>query len=299
MGELLGAVRQARLGLLAVSWFLTLIGFWVLSFKMRLILEKQGSVVDTATIFGVSAVTTLYSMVLPGLLDTTVKWYMLKDRTGQPSNVLSSMLYNQFTSTIVMVIVTLVTLIGSNLLVSLQLFVICSTLLVIIVIGSVVLLNRRVGPKLTGYLSAMLKPLPRKVRKVGQKVLGQLSVFQTAGWRFHFNSFFLSVIAMMVGGIFVFFFSAKTAGIDVPISALVYQCSLVFILGRLPITVGNLGVREVALVESLAVYDVDAQSALLMSLAILSNRVFFMAIGLVYHLIYTFRDNNVLRKGDK
>jgi len=287
--QLLDITKQVNWLLLVVIWIVTLAGFWIQSYKMKLILKKQGCHVDVATIFGVSAVTALYGMVLPGLLDVSVKWYALKRHTGKPSNVLSSMIYNQFTATLVMVILGLAALIMINPRSNWKLSAICAVLLAVIIIASWVLLSSRTGPRLTERLSRILNPFPPKLRKAGVKILQQLSGFQNSGWRFHLNILFLTLAGAIVGGIIVFILSAKAAQIDLPILVLIGQCSLICLLSRLPISVANLGVREATLIESSALYGVNAPSALLMSLIILSNRVLMVVIGAICLLIWTLR----------
>jgi hypothetical protein len=46
----------------------------------------------------------LYSLILPGILSTGVKWYILKRLTGKGTQVLSSMLYNCHASVVMAVI---------------------------------------------------------------------------------------------------------------------------------------------------------------------------------------------------
>ncbi len=65
---------------------------------------------------------------------------------------------------------------------------------------------------------------------------------------------------------------------------LVWQCSFIYILGRLPISIANLGVREAVLVAGLGVYGVDSSSAVLMSMIIFSNRLVIAGIGAAWQI---------------
>ncbi len=290
-------VKTARWEFLIAVWGLTLIVFWLNSIKMRFILKKQECDVSTGKIFGASAVTALYSMILPGLLSTGAKWYILKKDTGKGTNVLSSMVYNQFSTMVVMMVFGLAALIVTNpatlLLTNPKsqrlLPVVCGILLVATILISLLLLNSRTGGKVIEALGFLLRPLPATLRLTGQKILEQLSTFQTAGWLFHLKMLLFSLAGTIIYGIIVYVFAAKAAGISVPVWVLVWQCALVFILGRLPISLANLGVREVALVESLGLYGVNAPSALLMSLIIFSNKILLAAIGAVYQISWTIQ----------
>ena len=88
LGQFRQAVKTARWQLLIAIWVLTVFFFWIRSIKMQLILKKQDCKVGVATIFRASAATSLYSMILPGLLSTGAKWYILKQDSGKGSNVL-------------------------------------------------------------------------------------------------------------------------------------------------------------------------------------------------------------------
>ena len=148
-------IKTARWQFLIAVWGLTVILFWIRSMKMQLILKKQSCNISTATIFGATAVTCLYSLILPGVLSTGVKWYILKKGTGKSSNVLSSMLYNQLLIMVVMMVFGLAALMITNptsLLMSNTdnrwfLPMVCGILLITIIVMSLLLLNEKTGGK--------------------------------------------------------------------------------------------------------------------------------------------------------
>ena len=94
-------VKTAKWWFLFAVWVLVVLIFWINSIKMQLILKKQDCNVSIATLFGASAITLFYSMIIPGILSTGVKWYILKKDTGKSSSVLSSMFYNQMSIIVV------------------------------------------------------------------------------------------------------------------------------------------------------------------------------------------------------
>jgi uncharacterized membrane protein YbhN (UPF0104 family) len=287
--QLAQAIRDARWSLLWIIWALTIVAYLILSVKMRLILKKLDCQVGTVMLFGASAVTALYGMVLPGVFDTPIKWYILKRHTGKGSNVFSSMAYNQFTSLLIIIASALVALIATNPAGNWQLIVICSALLILFVVGSLLLLSRSVGQKLAKFLSSMLTLLPASLRDTGNRILQQLSIFRTAPWSFHFTAFFLSFASSTIVGTIIYIFAASAARISVPVGVLIWQCSVIFLLGRLPISIANLGVREATLVGTLALYGVGAPSALLMSMIIFSNKILMAIIGAAFQLYWMMR----------
>jgi uncharacterized membrane protein YbhN (UPF0104 family) len=276
-------------------WLSTALFFWVQSIALRLILRKQDCTVSTHTLFGASSITALYSLVLPGLLSTGVKWYILKRHTGKGSNVLSSMLYNQMTLTVVMAVIGLLGLIVTNPTRILwpdagrqgALPLTCGIALVSLVVSCVLVLNHRTGGIVRRTLAILLRPLPRTLREKSDEVLGQIEVFQTAGWRFHLTVAFINVVDGLAIGLLIYLCAARAAYVTVPLSVLIWLCAIVFVLGKVPISVANLGVREVTLVVLLAGYGVGRSEALLMSMILFSSLIFMAALGAAYQLFWS------------
>ena len=149
------AVKEARWYLLAAVWVLTVILYWIRSIKMQLILKKQDCEISVSTIFKASAVTSLYSMILPGVISTGAKWYILKKDSGKGSNVLSSMVYNQLLTMIVVIAFGLAALMITSPGLSVKtdaniqwLLLICGILLTGVVFVTFLVLNRRTGGKI-------------------------------------------------------------------------------------------------------------------------------------------------------
>lgn len=271
-------VKEARWQFLIIVWMLIVLAFWIRAIQMQLILKRQDCDIKSAKIFGASAITSLYSMVMPGLLSTGVKWYILKHHTGKGSNVLSSMVYNQVVEIVVRVLLGLVAVIITNPGQGPQLPIICSIIAAVIVAGCFLLLNRRTGAKVSVALLYALRAFPKIVRSPAETILEQVKVFQTAGYRFHLLIAGVSLTASLLG-VVIYIYAAKAAGINVPPLVLVWQSSAVYILGRLPISVANLGVREFTLIEFLAIYGIEAPAVLLMSMIIFSTHIIMAAIG--------------------
>jgi uncharacterized membrane protein YbhN (UPF0104 family) len=244
------------------------------------------------TLFTTTCVTAFYSLFLPGLASTGVKWYMLKRSTGKGINVLSSMLYNQGTLTVTIVIAGLVALALANPLQagaseagrSWHLSLVCMALAVLILTTFVLVLNDRTGGPAVRLLMAMLRPLPRFVQEKGRAMLEQIAVFQTAGWRFHSVVAFLNVIDGLLIGSLIYLLAARAASVVVPLGVLVWLYAVVFALSKIPITPANLGVREVTLVGVLGLYGVTRSTALLMSMVWFTGPIFMGLLGAAHQL---------------
>ncbi len=287
--------KTARWWFLIAVWTLTVIIFWINSVKMRLILKKQDCDVKISTLFGASAVTLFYGMIIPGILSTGVKWYILKKDTGKSGSVLSSMFYNQMSIMVVMTVFGLAALMITNP-ASLSeagvnnqwlLPVISGILLAAVILVSLLLLNGRTGGKIIKTLGFPLKSLPLKIRQKAQGLLEHVAIFQTASAKFHLTILSITIIANLIGGVLLYILSAKAANITAPLGVFVWLCAVIYILGRIPISVANLGVREFTLVGLLAIYGVEKSQALLMSMILFSTVILMAAIGAIYQLSWT------------
>jgi len=254
---------------------------------MRLILKQQALDIGTFTLFKISAVTSFYTLVLPGPMSSGIKWYILKKTTGKGTNIFNGMLYNQLSELVIMSACALVVLIVTNptdiLLPAAKHLglvpAVCSIILMLLIAVTLFLLSARTGRYILNVLNYLMKLLPNKIQRKGRQALHEAAMFQSAGWRFHVLMGLLTIITQVVGTITVYIFAAKAANISIPLSVYIWLTSVVFILGRIPITIANLGVREMTLVSILAAYGVGKSSALLMSMIVFSSVVLKAIIG--------------------
>jgi len=293
--QFIQTVKSAKWQFLLTVWIFTVILFWIRSMKMRLILKKQSCLISTNTIFGATAATCLYSMILPGILSTGVKWYILKKGTGKSSNVLCSMIYNQLLIMTIMTVFGLAALMFTNP-ASLSISnttnqwllpAVCGILLLAIIVISLLLLNSRTGGKITKAIAVMLRPFPAKIQQKGLEVLEQIATFQTAGAGFHLKITAISIIDTLIGGVIIYILSARAANVTAPVGTFVWLCALIYILGRVPVSIANLGVREAMLVVLLAPYGVEKPQALLMSMILFSALIVMAVIGAGYQIFWT------------
>jgi uncharacterized membrane protein YbhN (UPF0104 family) len=301
------STKNIKWEFLAVLWILTVVIFWIRSAALQYILKKQDCNVSVGMVFSASAITSLYSMILPGILSTGAKWYILKKDTGKGTHVFSSMVYNQLSLMYVMAVSGLVGLIVFNptavILTNPQnrwiLPTACGILLVFILLITFLLFNRRTGSKVIASFEFLLKRLPGKISRKSQEVLEQIAVFQTVGWRFHLIVVIIAVIGTLIGGILTYVFAAKCANTTVSLSIFVWLCPIVYLLRRLPISIASLGVREVTLIGVLGIYGVEKSAALLISMILFSSSILMALIGAVYHILWAARIKKNHSKGDQ
>jgi hypothetical protein len=202
------------------------------------------------------------------------------------------MLYNQISIMVVMVAFGLLALVISN---PLDQFAAnrtqaqwlplgCVVLLGVLVMVFAGLLSRRAGKYIDRTANALLRPLPLTLRQKGRLALSQLAVFRTVGVWFHVTIGSLTLITGAMGCGILYLLAAQAANVSVPIMVLIWLQAIVYILGRIPISVANCGVREFVLVGLLGIYSIDKADALLMSAIIFSAHVFLAFMGALYQL---------------
>jgi uncharacterized membrane protein YbhN (UPF0104 family) len=141
--------------------------------------------------------------------------------------------------------------------------------------------------KIVFIFSGLKKIVPQRFLKKIEEIFSQIKEFQIAGWRFHLDITLITIVAG-IASVVVFVLAGKAVGINVPVGLFVWQCILIYLLGRLPISLANLGVREFTLIEMLAKYNVPSSQALMMSMVIFSGVIFMAAIGGFCQLWWTF-----------
>jgi hypothetical protein len=206
------------------------------------------------------------------------------------------MLYNQLSIMVVMTALGLAALMISN---PMPLFAanadnqwlfpaVCGLLLATVLLTALLLWSNRVGRKIIKVLEVLLRPFPTKIVQKGQEILHQIAIFQAAGWRFHLTVVLITIAGTLIGGVITYALAARSANIVAPVSVFVWLCAVVYVLGRMPISVANLGVREFLLVSVLSVYGVEKSAALLMSMILFSALVFMAGIGAICQLFWVF-----------
>jgi uncharacterized membrane protein YbhN (UPF0104 family) len=300
--QLNSAIKDIRWPFILANCGLGVLFYLAASIKTRFILKKQNCNVSIATLFGISAITVLYGLVTPGLLNATIKWYLLKKNTNKGTYIFSGMVYNQLTETVVVIVFGLIALIVTNptrlLLPNVRnqyiLPTVSGILLTGIIIISLLLLNRRTGSILIRIFRRIIRFLPVKMRHKADETLTQTVDFQVAGWRFHCLIVAITIAMTILSCVFAFILSAKGANIKVSIGVLVWLSATVGILGKIPISIANLGVREVTLVQFLAFYNIEPSAALLMSMIFFSGAVFMALVGAGYQIFWTVKPEKLI-----
>lgn len=300
--SLKNAVKQADWRFLVLTWLFNAVLFWGRSYRFQLIIKRLACFVSVNTLFAASAMMALYGMVLPGVLSLTAKWYVIKQATGKGGHVVSAMVYNQISIMVAMVAFGLLALAVTNPLSQLDLTQAQAgwlsgggIVMFVVIMGMfATLLSRHVGHQVDRLIRRCLRPLPGLVRTKVDLVLEQIHVFRTLGAGFHIYILALGLVTGALGGGVFYLLAAKATHISVPFMAFVWMHAVIYIFGRIPVSISNCGVREFVLMGLLGVYGVDRSVALLMSMIIFSAHIFMAFIGALYQISWSLSKKRAL-----
>lgn len=294
----LNALKTAKWQFFAAASIVTVIFFWLNSIKTRCIFKKLNCDIQTKTLFAVSSITSLYTLFIPGLLTNSIKWYILKKETSKGAQVLSAMIYNQLSRAIVMSLAALTALLStkpstaiftttpsSTVLKTLYI-----TLTSAIIIISLLLLNKKSHHKLNSLTDKLFAFLPPKMHRKTSDMINHLTTFQNAGIFFHLAITLMTISFVLMGNVLIYFFAAKAANITLPISVFFWLSATIYILGLIPISIANLGIRELTIAGFLSIYNIEKSSALLMSMTIFSTTLTMAVIGACCHIYWSLKN---------
>ncbi|MCH7916768.1 MAG: flippase-like domain-containing protein [Planctomycetes bacterium] len=297
--DLRSVAAHAKWQYLALVCLFNVLLFWIRAFRSQLIFKRLDCPVGLPTLFGASAVMTLYGMVLPGVLSLAAKWQVLKRCTGKGSNVLSGMLYSQVSVMLVMLAFGLLALALGGPVDQTQMgqaggtgsLYVATAVLLALVLVTYACMCSPAGTRLDALSNALIRRLPEPVARKVRTVTGQLAVFRTVGPRFHLTIASLTFVTGVMGGGLLLKLAAQSVSISVPALVFVWMYVLIYLLGRLPISLANCGVREFVLVGVLGAYGIDSSAALLMSVILFAAQLFLALIGALYQLSWSLQRN--------
>ena len=297
MESVQAALRQARWVYLLGVWGFTAIFFWINSLKLKWVLSKLCCTVRTSTVFAASAVGCMYSLILPGIVSTGMKWYLLRQDTGDGSRVLGAMVYNQLSALFVAFGISLVALAGFDpgviLGVQFERPMLVRLIAFALLMGLVGVITLTLSPRLGGRLLARAARglaciLPQVWWVKVEGLFNHIRDFQRVPFRFHLWMALITVLNMLIGGVAVYVCASRGANLQVTLGLLLCLPMTVYVLGRIPITIGNLGIRESVLVGLLSLHGVDASAALLMSMIVFTALLFMALLGVICQLSWSF-----------
>jgi uncharacterized membrane protein YbhN (UPF0104 family) len=264
------------------GWAVSLLALWASSVKLRLVLREVGCDAPTPSLFCASAVTGLYSLALPGALSTGVKWFLLRRIAGDGAAVLAAMAYNQMQVLLSVVLLGTIALYPAAPPAALQsLWLLVAALLIAAMAAAAA-----AGTRMSRLVTSLIARLPRRLGDAAVRLRDRLRAYYGSTTRFHTLTLLFTLANSLLSGPVLFLFAALAVGETIPMPVLTFLWAVVLLLGRLPISIANLGVREATTVGLLAHYGVASPTALLLALVVFSAAAIIALMGALCQLVH-------------
>jgi len=145
------------------------------------------------------------------------------------------------------------------------------------------LFSSRFGVLINRLYEKIVKLLPTFFQSKISSLTNSLEMLRGLSLFDHSIILLISIISYVFSIIF-FILGAKTIGLNVPISALIWIYSIIVLFVHLPITIGNLGVRESILITTLLNYGIPPENSFSFGLILFTNHILIALIGAGYQV---------------
>lgn len=251
---------------------------------LRFLLTSIGLQVGLGRVLLAKFQSTFFSLVLPGdVFAGLAKWANLSAATGDKAGVLSAMVFSKAALAVPPILIGSIALAIKNPYPDTGIEIIATGVAIALTVATALILHETSGRVIDGLAVAGSSRAPAFVQTAVQGLLSAIRDLRALKASAYVVVLVLSVLVFGLS-ILSIFFAAQAVDVTVPISAFFWVSMFLFISRLLPITVGNLGVREGILVFSFGVYGVDPATAILMGLLMFSSVFFVAIIGAGYQI---------------
>ena len=252
--------------------------------QMARVLRLVGSPVGWWRVFRANALAGFYAIFTPGsLIPVAVKWTDLAAATGKRALVLNAIIYSRLLLDLQPVIIGAVALAWANPTGQPLLAVAAAGLAALGLVVAMCLFAPWLGPAARSMSNALSRWLPVGLGTRIGRLLDELEPFRTFPIGRHLSLAAIALASFAVG-IVTRFMLMKSLGFHVPLSTIIWVDAILIVVGHMPITIGNFGVREGLVVAAFGLYGVPADVAVAYGLLVYSCRVIMALVGGGYQL---------------
>jgi len=252
--------------------------------QMTRVLRLVGCPVGWWRVFRANALAAFYALFTPGsLIPVAVKWTDLAAATGRRALVLNAIIYSRLLLDLQPMIIGAVALAWANPTGRPLLAVAAAGLAALGVVVAMCLFAPWLEPATRSISNAVGRCLPAGLRTRIDRLLGELEPFRAFSIRRHLSLAAIALLSFAVG-IVTRFMLMKSLGFHVPLSTIIWVDAVLIVVGHMPITVGNFGVREGLVVAAFGLYGVPANVAVAYGLLVYSCRLIMALVGGGYQL---------------
>ena len=272
---------------LVISYAVHLVRRWIDAVQMSLILRLVGLRTSVERVFLANALSTFYDLILPtGIVATAAKWLNLSGATGERPVTLNAVLFNRVVILAPILLLGCLALVWENPFESAALPIVL--LLVLTCAGCLAALayHPRLGVIGDGVALSITARLPKAVGKPLTKLVGALSPFRALRPIQHLLLLVIASCGFLVQVVSMWCL-VLALHLDVPVLVLAWALALLSVSRQIPLTIGNLGVREGLLVLALAPYGVNLGAAVALGLLSWTRQLAIAVIGAGYQAALT------------
>jgi hypothetical protein len=252
--------------------------------QMTRVLRLVGCFVSWFRVFRANALAAFYALFTPGsLIPIAIKWTDLAAATGRRAIVLNAILYSRLLLDVPPMIIGAGALAWSNPTGQPLLAVAAGVLAALGVLLAMCLFAPGFGPVTRLMSKAVGRCLPAGLRARIDRLLNELEPFRAFPIARHLSLAAIALSSFAVG-IAVRFMLMKSLGFHVPLSTIIWVDAILVVVGHMPITLGNFGVREGLVVAAFGLYGVPADVAVAYGLLVYSCRLIMAVVGGGYQL---------------
>ncbi|MFC1809117.1 lysylphosphatidylglycerol synthase transmembrane domain-containing protein [Candidatus Omnitrophota bacterium] len=270
---------DANLFLYCIAFLVTFGVCYLAALQFRMLNLPFGIDLKTLDIMQVNFITSFYTLFLPGYLaGGAVKWVKMQKLAKRPAEFFITIILNRYIelgSVFLMGVFFMIPYLLNNAFYSTFWLLIGISIILIFLYCSA--FSKRMLKFIQGFV-ARLTVLPPFVRNKIEKLYTVITSLHELPFSTHFHIIINCLIRQLlaVGG---FLIVARSVSLPVSYGDIAWMRSVVIILGMLPISIGNLGVREASLVVILGQFDVVPSMALSFSVLILLRKIVLVFIG--------------------
>jgi uncharacterized membrane protein YbhN (UPF0104 family) len=249
------AIRRADLAWLGAACAASIVLQWTIALRLRQLIVAQDIELSTAELFEINLATTFYGLFLPGgnFTGLAVRFFRLGKRGGDLTGAGVALLIDRIVATISLCVVGIAFWLLERPSGTLAIF--------LVMVGCTVAMVL-----LCAAITARL-PLPRPLARWGDKLHLAMRKWRTMSPAAHMHVMILGVASHVIG-IVVFVCLAWSLQLHVAFISLGWIRSAVILATMIPISIAGLGLREGAMLATLAAYSISDADALAMSLLV-------------------------------
>ncbi|MFX0202820.1 MAG: YbhN family protein [Candidatus Hodarchaeota archaeon] len=274
-----GAILGADLRYLPAGAAFVLAARILYAWQTAIAVREHGIPLTTKRALVINTISGFYNLFLPGDLSAgVVKWYKLSKPAGRKAEVLAAILFVKILNTSFFLAFGIIGFLIDSPLNSVFLFCTLLSLFFGLAIISIGFFSQRIAVWQETIFKCCPPWIPSSILDGLRRALFSLAKYRTMSWNKFFRLLSVPFINLVLITILLFLV-ARSLNFWIPIHALIWIWSMVYIIHITPATISGLGLREGVLVYLLPYYGVDPASAMAFSLIIFSFTVLAALIG--------------------